>query len=149
MIIEGNIDDLIPSNEEGVEDDEEEEHGNNETSLFTNSSLGSEVTYAFNDMDEATAYMLKCGKTFNEIAAAGVDANIDIKLLQGEEIWIADSGCTAHMTPFKNKMRDAKINNSKVMIANGQVEGVNLQGYIFGNKVDMEGNFERCLILRR
>ena len=148
VIIEGNIDELIPSNEEDVEDDDdEEENGDNKTSLFTDSSLGSEVTYAFNDMDEATAYMLKCGKTFNEIAAAGVDANIDIKLLQGEEIWIADSGCTAHMTPYKNKMRDAKINKSKVMIANGQVEGVNLQGYIVGNKVDMEGNFERHLIM--
>ena len=78
----------------------------------------------------------------NEIEAAGVSTTIDTSFLKRDDIWIADSGCTTHMTPHKNGIMKTSKKVERVTMANISLEGTNMMGQVAGNKVDMDDNFE-------
>ena len=92
-------------------------------------------------------YLKYNGKDISEIEAAGVSTTINTSLLNRDDIWIADSGCTTHMTPHKNGMMKTSSKVERVTMANGSVEGTNMIGQVAGNKVDMDDNFEHRLVI--
>ena len=96
---EESLDDKMLNLIEQIEEPESE-YDSDCNSLFE-SDDESEASYVFESMYLTIDYN---GKDVNEIAAAGVSTTIDTSLLKRDEIWIADRGCTTHMTPHKNGM---------------------------------------------
>ena len=136
---------LIERNDPSDDEDENEDEAEYD-SIFGNDDE-SEASYVFESIDLAKEYLTYNGKDANEIAAAGVSTTIDTSLLKRNDIWIADSGCTTHMTPHKDGMIKTSEKKEKVTMANGSVEGTNMIGRVVGNKVDMDDNFEHRLVI--
>ena len=155
--VEDSDDDSMPGQINQVEPETSDDSSSEEEeSLFHDDSdteSVSDMSYAFSNMDEALDYMQEYTKNIyniqdiDEIAAACLESSVEASLLKGEDLWIADSGCTTHMTPHKIGFQKIKHRNERVTMANGNVEGSNIVGQVVGNKVDMDGNFEHRLII--